>query len=31
MGNCPKEFEEAFGAGVTWHFLFKRSFDQNPI
>lgn len=31
MGNCPKRFEEAFGAGVTWHFLFKRSFDQNSI
>lgn len=24
MGNCPSEF----GAGVTWHFLFKGSFDQ---
>lgn len=31
MGNCTKEFEETFGGGVTWHFLFTRSFDQNPI
>lgn len=31
MGNYTKESEKAFGAGVTWHFLFTRSFDQNPI
>jgi len=23
MGNCPKEYEEALGDGVTWQFLFK--------
>lgn len=25
IGNCPEEFEEAFGTEVTWQFLLKRN------